>query len=127
MHNSLPTGEVLGSRGLNLNPTCPMCLKETKSPDHLLCTCEFAQDFWQKLNYPHMLRESFNKPIKEWLEVNCNTKIVSYCMGIPWGIVFPMGIWHLWLQRNACVFRTSIPYTKAIEKCKQSAAKIFSI
>ena len=83
MHNSLLIGEVLGSRGLNLNPTCPLYLKETESLDHLLCTCEFAQDFWQKLNYPYMLRESFNKSIKEWLEVNCNTKIVSYYMGIP--------------------------------------------
>ena len=74
-----------------------------------------------------MLRESLNKPIKEWMEVNCNTKIISKCIGIAWGIVFPMGIWHLWLQRNACVFRTGILDVKAIEKCKQSAAEFFAI
>jgi len=127
MHNSLPTSEVLGSRGLNLNPTCPLCSKETESIEHLLRSCEFAQAFWQKLNYPHFLRESFNKPLREWLEVNCNTKIASNCMAIPWGIVFPMGVWHLWLQQNLCVFKTSSLDTKATEKCIQSATKFFAI
>ncbi|XP_075669750.1 uncharacterized protein LOC142639464 [Castanea sativa] len=127
MHNSLPIREVLGSRGLNLNPTCPLCLKETESLGHLLRTCEFAQDFWQKLNYPRMLRESFNKPIKEWLEVNCNTNSGPFYWGIPWSIVFPTEIWHLWLQHNACVFRIGIPDTKINEKCKLSATEFFAI
>ena len=36
LHNSLPTGEVLGARGLNLNPICTMCHKSNESIDHLL-------------------------------------------------------------------------------------------
>lgn len=62
MHNSLPTSEVLGSRGLNLNPTCPLCLKETESIDHLIRRCKFAQAFWQKLKYPHLLRDFLINP-----------------------------------------------------------------
>ena len=127
MHNILPIGEVLGSRCLNLNLTCPLCSKETESIKHLLRSCEFAQAFRQKLNDPHFLKESFNKPLRKWLEVNCNTKIASNCMGIPWGIVFPMGVWHLWLQQNLCVFKTSSPDTKATKKCIQSAANFFAI
>ena len=46
MHNSLLVGEVLGSRGLNLNPLCPLCLKKNETIDHLLRTCEFAKIFW---------------------------------------------------------------------------------
>ena len=92
-----------------------------------LRSCEFAQAFWQKLNYPHFLRESFNKPLRKWLEVNCNTKIVSNCMGIPWGGVLPMGVRHLWLQRNLCVFKTSSLDTKVTEKCIQSVANFFAI
>ena len=77
MHNILPIGEVLGSRCLNLNLTCPLCSKETESIEHLLRSCEFAQAFRQKLNYSHFLKESFNKPLRKWLEVSCNTKIAS--------------------------------------------------
>lgn len=38
-----------------------------------------------------------------------------------------MGIWQLWLQRNACVFRTGVPNNKAVKKCRQSAAEFFAI
>ena len=41
--------------------------------------------------------------------------------------LFPMGIWHLWLQRNACVFRTGIPDVKVVERCKQSVVEFFAI
>ena len=34
-HNSVPTGEVLGSRGLSLNPICFLCLHNNESIDHL--------------------------------------------------------------------------------------------
>ena len=74
-----------------------------------------------------MLRGLFNKPTKEWLEGNCNKNSVYGCWGIPWGIVFPMGIWHLWLQRNTCVIRTSEADSKAIEKCRLTAVEFFAI
>ncbi|KAL0012862.1 hypothetical protein SO802_007970 [Lithocarpus litseifolius] len=44
-HNSLPTGEVLGSRGLNLNLLCTLCHQGIESVDHLLRGCIVAQDF----------------------------------------------------------------------------------
>lgn len=43
LHNSLPTTEVLGSRGLSLNPTCNMRQGGTESIDHLLRECLVAQ------------------------------------------------------------------------------------
>ena len=74
-----------------------------------------------------MLRDLFNKPIKEWLEGNCNKNFVYGRWGIPWGIMFPVGIWHLWLQRNTCVFRMGVADIKAVEKCRLSAAEFFAI
>ena len=97
MHNSIPTCEVLGSRGLNLSPNCPLCLKGNETIDRLLKGCELDQSFWQKLKFLHFPRDSFNKPVGEWLETNCKTDILSNFMGIPWRIVFLMGVWHLWL------------------------------
>ena len=45
LHNSVPSVEVLGSRGLNLNPICTMCHRSNESIEHLLKECEIAQKF----------------------------------------------------------------------------------
>ncbi|XP_075669726.1 uncharacterized protein LOC142639425 [Castanea sativa] len=39
-----------------------------------------------------------------WLRINCALQQKSFS-GINWGIVFPFGIWSLWLWRNKVVFR----------------------
>ena len=52
------------------------------------------------------MRETFNLPIGEWLEANCKSNIKSKLIGIPWKILFPMGVWNLWLHRNNFIFRT---------------------
>ena len=94
-HNNLPTSEILGSRGLNLNPLCTICHQENESVDHLLRRCNVAQDLWRKLKVPRELLFTFDQPIEKWLELNCSTKAVFDHLGIPWKIVFPMGIWQL--------------------------------
>lgn len=38
-----------------------------------------------------------------------------------------MGVWHLWLQWNAYVFKFGILDTKTTEKCIQSTAKYFAV
>ena len=63
--------------------------------DHLLRRCNVAQDLWRKLKVPHELLFTFDQPIEKWLELNCSTRAVFDHLGIPWKIVFPMGIWQL--------------------------------
>jgi len=46
LHNSVPTGEVLGSRGLNLRPIFSLCKKNNEFVDHLLRGCEVAKYLW---------------------------------------------------------------------------------
>ena len=46
LHNSVPTGEVLGSRGLSLDPICSLCNKSFETIDHLLRGYEYARFFW---------------------------------------------------------------------------------
>ena len=40
----------------------------------------------------------------DWLRLNCRRTKKSPCSGINWGVVFPFGIWSLWLHRNSVVF-----------------------
>ena len=49
LHNSLPTREVLGSRGLNLNPIWTVCHLDNEFVDHLLRKCNVAQELWRRL------------------------------------------------------------------------------
>ena len=42
LHNSVPTGEVLGSRGLRLDTICNLCHQNMETIDHLLRGCGFA-------------------------------------------------------------------------------------
>lgn len=39
MHNSIGVKECLVGRGMNQNPTCPLCLMESESISHALCDC----------------------------------------------------------------------------------------
>ena len=41
--------------------------------------------------------------IEDWLCTNCASNLAS-TSGISWGIIFPFGVWSLWLQRNKVVF-----------------------
>lgn len=42
--------------------------------------------------------------LSNWLKLNCRSMKSSPCSGINWGVLFPFGIWSLWLHRNSVVF-----------------------
>ena len=74
--------------------------------EHLVRGCEVAKDFWQELKVPYCMKDTFNLPIGKWFESNCWSEASSLFMGIPWKILFPMGVWHLWLHWNNYVFKS---------------------
>lgn len=127
LHNNLPTGEVLGSKGLNLNLICIVCHLDNESVDHLLRGCNIAQELWQRLKIPQGLLYSFDQPIENWMETNCNSKVISNHLGIRWKIVLPMGLWHLWLTRNNFLFRSGVVDRMIHTKCIRDSAEFFSI
>ena len=126
-HNSLPTSEILGLRGLNLNPICTICHQENESVDHLLRRCNVAQDLWRKLKVPRELLFTFDQLVEKWLELNCSTGAVFDHLGISWKVVFPMGIWQLWLARNKFHFRTSVVDKLIHTKCIKESVEFFAI
>ena len=44
IHNSVPTCEVLGSRGFTLDTTCPICQREAKTLQHILRDCQYVRN-----------------------------------------------------------------------------------
>ena len=88
---------------------------------------DIAHKVWQELQVPHCLRDSFTLLIRDWLEVNCKSVMSSKFMGIPWRILFSMGVWQLWLHRNNYVFWTGNVDQSTWKRCIQAYAKFFSI
>ena len=50
-HHSVPTKEVLDSRGLNLDPMCELCREGTESIIHTLRDCRVAKAVWKDLGF----------------------------------------------------------------------------
>jgi len=48
---NVPTKEVLGSRGLNLDPTCELCHEGTESIIHTLRNYRVAKAVWKDLGF----------------------------------------------------------------------------
>jgi len=48
-HNSIGVNECLVARGVNIDPTCPLCKKEPKSILHVLRDCDLARAVWNEL------------------------------------------------------------------------------
>ena len=47
--------------------------------------------------------------------------------GIPWKVLFPMGLWHLWTHRNNFLFRTGVVDSQFWRKCIQAGTEFFAI
>ena len=118
---------MLSSRGLTIDPVCKLCNKHFETIEHLFRGCEIAHQFWLQLQTPHYYRNSFTLPFKAWLEINCIDKLNVMVRGIPWRVLFPMGLWFLWTHRNTFLFRSGSEDTQNWRKCIQGSAKFYSI
>ena len=125
IHNNVPTCEVLGSRGFTLDTICPICQRETETLQHLIRDCQYARNFWNKLGVPAGCRQNFLEDLGVWLLLNCTSESSQH--GIPWKITFPMGVWHLWLHKNAYIFRKGVIDVEYHMQCRWKAAEFFAI
>lgn len=104
LHKSIPIREVLAARGLNVLLCCPICNFAAESILHLLRDCPQVWAFWDSFSPPIHSNLFFGANLSDWLKINCTShKVVG--IGISWGIIFPFGVWSLWLQWNRVIFR----------------------
>ncbi|KAK9998876.1 hypothetical protein SO802_018479 [Lithocarpus litseifolius] len=67
-HRTVPTKEVLGSRGLNLNLTYELCRRGSESILHTLKDCRVARTMWRDLGIEESNQEFFGLTLEDWLE-----------------------------------------------------------
>ena len=76
---------------------------------------------------PYCMKDTFNLPIGKWFESNCRSEASSLFFSIPWKILFPMGVWHLWLHRNNYVFKSGKVEHSWFKKCIRESAEFYAI
>ena len=126
-HKSIPTHEVLGSRGINLDMTCELCGQATESISHVLKDCIVVQNFWKLLGITSKHHDFFLLDLEEWMKVNCSSKSTSRHHQLPWKIVFSFGIWQLWNQRNSFLFSFGTVTRNIQDLCIKKSTKLFAI
>ena len=107
LHQNIPVHEVLSTRGMDVPQTCPICNEGPETILHCLRNYREAQALWKA--FPPLLAKNlfFGTNLVNWLKLNCqSTKILS-SLSFSWGIIFPFGIWTLWLRRNNSLFRNT--------------------
>lgn len=85
------------NRGIQVDPTCPICNGEPKTTEHAIIYCEAAKRVWSKWNEcPIYLNES-NKEIMD-LALYLLEKGTQRDMEIFFGVA-----WMIWYNRNQVV------------------------
>ena len=74
-YGSIPTKDVLGSRGFNLNTTCELCGCNSETIIHLLRDCGVAKNVWRNLGINDADQDFYNSPLAEWLRKNCESSV----------------------------------------------------
>ena len=105
MHKSIATRECLAIRGLQINPSCPLCHQYPESILHLLRDCPIASNVWHNLNPPSLTSTFFSQDLHSWLEANCNLVNNVTRSSVPWHTLFSFAIWTIWNHRNKVVFQ----------------------
>ncbi|KAK7814391.1 hypothetical protein CFP56_003205, partial [Quercus suber] len=86
---------------------CHICNEGPKTILHCLRDCREAQALWKA--FPPSLAENifFGTNLMDWLRLNCQTNKLPSSLSFNWGIIFPFGLWTLWLRRNNFIFQNS--------------------
>ena len=92
-YSSIPTKEVLGLRGFNLDNTCDLYEVGMKSIIHVLRDCSVAREVWRNLGIDDARQDFFGTPSVDWIKNNCESheSLLQPC--IPWKFVFPQAVW----------------------------------
>ena len=108
-HNGIPVQATLAYRGMDISPSCLICNDAPETIIHVLRDCPFAKWFWNSFPQPMQASLFYGSRLADWMRLNCRSTKVSLCSGINWGVVFPFGIWGLWLYGNSIIFDRERP------------------
>jgi len=105
-HGALPIRGILLERGVNINPTCPLCLDNVESIDHLFRESLMVKKVWDLAEhhewFPLYASPYETQNVYQWLNRMKNSKTPKLLQKISYIL------WIIWKFRNATVFQNEI-------------------
>ena len=122
-HNSILVRQVIATRGISCNTSCPLCQSQEESIVHPLRDCPFALKFWKQLGTPQSLTNFLQLSLLDWIKQNCLCSNQVLVNGFSWNAQFPFAI--LWKHRNRVVFENAPSNPNLHLMCIQLAWEFF--
>lgn len=124
-HNSIGVNECLAARGVNVDPSCPLCKKEPESILHALRDCDLVRVVWNELGALGVDRGFFASNLGDWMMTNGKLDIALNKFSPPWKIIFSFAVWNLWKNRNQAVFKRWPQNSNLVQDIINSAVEFF--
>ncbi|CAN1799352.1 hypothetical protein LINPERHAP1_LOCUS22080 [Linum perenne] len=103
-YKKIATIDNLQRRGMQLTNMCVLCCKDLETVNHLLLTCEFATNVWNRISSglsifgPNLV--DITEFVLGWKGMNCNPNfsVVMKCL-------LHATLWFIWIERNNRIFK----------------------
>ncbi|KAG5399911.1 hypothetical protein IGI04_014518 [Brassica rapa subsp. trilocularis] len=108
LSGALAVKSQLQSRGIQLDPICPVCHQEPETICHMLFQCPSSREVWETSQFP--LPPAGWSPNSVFLNlhylISCSQK---QSIGTSVRLSFPWVLWQIWKARNKFCFEQIIP------------------
>lgn len=96
-NNSILTWDNMQRRGQVGPGMCILCQGESENINHIFIECIYTRRLWT------MMKEKYSSYEWEGASENLNKKL-ECCKDKGKGLIIAALIWHVWLDRNICIF-----------------------
>lgn len=114
----------LQTRGIHLDPTCPVCHQGPETTRHMLFHCQIAREVWETSQFP--LPPAGLSSNSVFLNLH---HLVSWChkqsIGSSIRLSFPWLLWKIWKARNFFCFEQIPPVAHDIVSKAREEATIW--
>ena len=122
-NQAIMTNEERHRRHLCASDLCEVCKGGVESAMHILRDCPTMEGIWLRIVPPRKRHEFFKKSLFEWVYGNLGDDAVVD--GVPWSVMFAMGVWWGWKWRCGNVFGENRKCRDRVQFVKNVAKEVF--
>jgi hypothetical protein len=110
MHQRILTADNLASRGLQHNPSYPLCNSNPEDARHLLINCTFAREVhrlvWSWFHFQGTPTNclTHSDPARRLVASATRAKPANVCLATR---ILLYSWWNVWKERNMCIFEST--------------------
>lgn len=121
LSGALAVKDQLRTRGIPVDPTCPVCHQGPETICHMLFHCPVAKEAWEMSQFPIPQAGWSNNSVFLNMHhlISCSQR---QNLGASVRLSFPWLLWHIWKSRNGLCFEQIQPRaSEVVRKAKEEA------